>query len=243
MFGPVGQAARVVANDADDVLLVFERKLLLDRLAVPGRHGDVVDPHGVGDAAVGEKRQGLPCPSPIDPADPVVVAHADAGHVGERLLALRPAVARDDHPGIFVDDVVFLAEFERGRRDLDPGPPRLAEGLGDLLELAPNDLPPRRLVGEQLLDFLGSLALLRELFEDVANLQLAQAIELGFEHGVGLELGKLESRDQLGGRVGLAVAVANDLDRLVEVLEDDREAFEDVDSREQVLELEFAAGG
>ena len=70
-----------------------------------------------------------------------------------------------------------------------------------------------------------------ELLEDIANLQLAQAVELGLQHGVGLELGELEPRDQLGGRVGLAVAVADDLDRLVQVLEDDREAFEDVDSR------------
>ena len=133
MFGPVGQAARIVANDADDVLLVFEGKLLLDRLAVPRRHREVVDPHRVGDAAVGEKREGLSCSGPIDPADPVVVTHADAGHVGERLLALGPAVARDDHPGILVDDIIFLAELDRGRRDFDPGPPRLAEGLGNLL--------------------------------------------------------------------------------------------------------------
>ncbi len=82
-----------------------------------------------------------------------------------------------------------------------------------------------------------------ELLQDVANLQLAQAVELGLEHRVGLELGELEPRDQLGGRVGLAVAVANDLDRLVEILEDDREAFEDVDSLEQVLELELKPAG
>ncbi len=40
----VGQAARVVADDADDVLLVLEGELLLDRLAVPGGHRDIVDP-------------------------------------------------------------------------------------------------------------------------------------------------------------------------------------------------------
>ena len=43
--------------------------------------------------------------------------------------------------------------------------------------------------------------------------------------------------DQLGRGVGLAVAVADDPDRLVEVVEDDREAFEDVDPLEQVLQL------
>ena len=82
-----------------------------------------------------------------------------------------------------------------------------------------------------------------ELLQNIANFQLAEAVELRLQDGIRLELGKLESRDQLGGGVGLAVAVANDLDRLVEVLEDDREAFEDVDSGEQVLELELEPAG
>ena len=54
-------------------------------------------------------------PGTVDPADPVVVADADAGDVGERLLPLGPAVAGDDDPGILVDDVVFLAELHGGR--------------------------------------------------------------------------------------------------------------------------------
>ena len=76
-----------------------------------------------------------------------------------------------------------------------------------------------------------------QLVEDVVDLQLAQAVELGLEHRVGLDLGQPEPRDQLGGGVGLAVAVADDPDRLVQVVEDDREAFEDVDAVEQVRQL------
>src|SRR5262249_10913186 len=152
-------------------------ELLLDRLAVSRRHRDVVDPQGVADAAVGEDRQGLACPGPVDPADLVVVPDPDAGDVRERLLPLGPAGAGDDDPGILVDDVVLLAEFHRGRRDLDPSPPRLAESLGDLLQLAPDDLPPRRLVVEKYLDLLGPLLLLRQLGEDVLDLQLTQAVE------------------------------------------------------------------
>ena len=95
--------------------------------------------------------------------------------------------------------------------------------------------PPRRLVVEQLLDLGGPLPLLLQLLEDVLDLELAQPVELRLEDGVGLDLGEPEPGDQLGRGVGLAVAVADDLDRLVEVLEDDREAFEDVDPLEQVL--------
>ncbi len=131
----------------------------------------------------------------------------------------------------------------RRRGHLDPRSPRLAEGLRDLLELAPDDLPPRRLVVEQLLDLLGPLPLLRQLVQDVANLQLAQAVELGLQDRVGLERRDLEPRHQLGGGVGLAVAGADDRDRLVQVLEDDREAFEDVDPLEQVPQLESQPPG
>ena len=107
-----------------------------------------------------------------------------------------------------------------------------------MLDLGLDDLPPRRFVVEQGLDFGGPLSLLLQLIEDVADLELAQLVELGLEDGVGLDLGQLEPSDQLGGSVCLAVAVADDLDRLVKVLEDDREALEDMDSLEQVLELE-----
>ena len=76
-----------------------------------------------------------------------------------------------------------------------------------------------------------------QLVEDVLDLQLAEAVELGLEDGVGLEVGEAEAVHQLGGGVGLAVAGPDDPDRLVEVVEDDREPFEDVDPPEQVRQL------
>ena len=69
------------------------------------------------------------------------------------------------------------------------------------------------------------------------DFQLAEAIELGFEDRVGLEVGEREPRDQLRRSVSLAVAGADDRDRLVQVVENDREAFEDMDSREQEVEF------
>ena len=145
------------------MLLVLEGELLLDRLAVTRRHGNVIDPQRVADPPVGEEGQRLPGPGPVDPAHAIVVPHPDAGHVGERLLPLDPAVPGDDHPGVFVDDVIFLAVLHRRRGNLDAGPPRLAEGLGNLLQLGPDDVPPCRLVVEQSLNLLRPLALLRQL--------------------------------------------------------------------------------
>src|SRR4051812_35263585 len=73
MLRGVGQAPGVVADDPDDVLLVLEGELFLDRLAVAGREREVVHPQRVTDAPVREERDGLPGPGTIDPADAVVV--------------------------------------------------------------------------------------------------------------------------------------------------------------------------
>ena len=105
-----------------------------------------------------------------------------------------------------------------------------------------DDLPACRLVVQQPLDLRGPLPLLRQLLEDVGDLELAQPVELRLQDRVGLRLGEPEPRDQLGSGVGLAVAGADDPDRLVEVVEDDREPFEDVDPLEQVLPARGAAG-
>ena len=205
--------------------------MLLDRLAVAGRRErDVVDAQGVRDPSVGEQGERLPGAGAVDPADAVVVADPDARHVGERLLPLAPAVAGDDDPGVLIDDVVFLAVLDRLRWPLDPGPALVLVGVGDLAQLVPDDPPPGGLVVEQLLDRGGALALLGQLAEDVRDFELAQAVELGFEHGVGLQFGESEPRDQLRRGVGLAVAGPDDPDRLVQVVEDDREPFEDVNA-------------
>ena len=145
-----------MGDHADDLFAVLEGEVLADRLAVAGGQGDVVDPHGVGRAAVGEERDGLAGPRSIDPADPVVVADADAGHVGERLLALDPAVAGDDHPGILVDDVILfpILDLDLGRVE-EPGPAVVAVGAPDLAEFVPDDLPAGRVVRQQRLDLGG----------------------------------------------------------------------------------------
>ncbi len=60
------------------------------------------------------------------------------------------------------------------------------------------------------------------------NLELAEPVKLGLEDRVGLEIREVEPRDQLGSGIGLAVAVSDDPDRFIQVVEDDREPFQDV---------------
>ena len=138
----------------------YEGEHLLDRLAVAGRHRDVVDPQGVGDPAVREERHRLAGAGAIDPSHAVVVPHPDARDVGERLLALDPAVSRDDHPRIFIDDVVLFPELDLFGGPLDLRAAGVAIGLGDRPDLLADDIPARPLVRQQPLDLVRALSLL-----------------------------------------------------------------------------------
>src|SRR5690606_19564432 len=65
---------------------------------------------------------------------------------------------------------------------------------------------------------------------DDLNLETGQTVDLEFENRVGLLGVELEARHDLSSGVGLAVRLADDLQNLVERIEDDLEAFEDVDA-------------
>ena len=84
---------------------------------------------------------------------------------------------------------------------------------------------------------------LGELVLDDQNLEAGQAIELQLEDGVGLLGIQREALDDLLGRVGLAVGLADDLDDLVERVEDLLEALEDVDAPSELLELVLETAG
>ncbi len=81
--------------------------------------------------------------------------------------------------------------------------------------------------------------LLGQLGEDGLDLQPRQLVELQLEDRVGLLVRQLEALRQLHRGVGLAIRLADDPDRLVEHVEDEREAFEDVDAALQLRQLEL----
>ena len=83
----------------------------------------------------------------------------------------------------------------------------------------------------------------RELVLDDEDLEPRQSIQLQLEDGVGLLGVQLEALDDLLGRVGLAVGLADDADDLVERVEDLLEALEDVDALLQLRQLVLEARG
>src|SRR5207253_4381613 len=114
-----------------------------------------------------------------------------------------------------------------------------------LFELVLDDGPEPALGSEDRFDLLGFGPLLLQLVENLADFQLGDLVQLGVEDRDRLLLIELEGPLQLLGCVGLAVAVADDPDGPVERVEDDLEAFEDVDPLAELpqLVLEAAADG
>ena len=78
-----------------------------------------------------------------------------------------------------------------------------------------------------------------ELVEDLLALEAGQPLQLHVEDRLRLELRQLELRHQAVARFGRALRPANQLDHLVEVIERDLEAFEDVGARLGLAQLEL----
>ena len=78
-----------------------------------------------------------------------------------------------------------------------------------------------------------------ELLEDAVDFQRRDAIQCQLEDRVGLLGIERKGLHQPGGRVGLALAGADDLQGLFEPFEDDHEAFQDVNPPLELPQLEF----
>ena len=158
------------------------------------------------------------------------------------LLPLHPPVARHDDDVVFFDDEGVGGVFDLLGL-LDARAPRLAVLLLNLLELVAHQLPARVLVLQQRGDLPRALALLGQLVLDDENLEPRQPIQLELEDRVGLLGVEREALDDLLGRVGLAVRLADDADDLVERVEDLLEALEDVDAALELFELVLEPAG
>src|SRR5690606_38603628 len=126
---------------------------------------------------------------------------------------------------------------------VDSGSSAIAVLLEQGGELVFDDRPQFFLALEDRADLLGPLALVVELLADLEDLELGELVEPGLEHRVGLDLGQIEGPGQLAGGVGLAVALADQLDGAIELVEELFKALEDVDALIELAQgvLEAAA--
>ena len=110
----------------------------------------------------------------------------------------------------------------------DLGPALVAVGVGDLLELVLDQPHDPALVAEDLPQLLDALDDVLVLGADLVALQRGQLAQAHLDDRVGLDLRQLELvHDRLARRVAVARG-ANGADDLVEVVERDQQAFEDV---------------
>ena len=82
---------------------------------------------------------------------------------------------------------------------------------------------------------------LLQLVDDLLALQAGEALQLQVEDGLGLDLGEAEARHQAGARVVRGAGGADQGDHLVQVVEGDGEALEDVGPGLRLAQLEGGA--
>ena len=117
----------------------------------------------------------------------------------------------------------------------------VAELLADGLQLVEHDLHQQLVAREDRAQPLDRLQQLDELVDDLLALEAGQPLQLHVEDRLRLEQRQLELRHQAFARFGRALRPANQLDHLVEVVERDLQAFEDVRARLGLAQLELGA--
>ena len=130
----------------------------------------------------------------------------------------------DDHV-LFGDEVLHLDILGLAGQ---AGAARGVVFLLDLLQLFLDDLLQQVLVGKDLLVVGDLLAQLGQLFLDLGAFQAGQAAQAHFQDGVGLLLGKTEALGEARGGFLVRLGGADDVDDLVDVIERNDIAFEDV---------------
>ena len=180
-------------------------------------------------------------------ADEVLVArpHADAALAAAALVAIRRdgrpldvagAADRDRHV-LFGDQIldVDLAGF--AFEELRPA--IVAVLRADFLQLVDDDLHEQALAREDRAQTLDRLQQLGQLVEDLLALEARQALELHVENRLRLDLRQAELHHQAVARFGHGLRRANQRDHLVEMIERDPQAFEDVVARLGLAQLEL----
>ena len=131
---------------------------------------------------------------------------------------------RDDH--VLLGDEVLDVEVLGRRGDL--GAALVGVLAADLEQLVLDDLEHEGDVAEDLLVPGDLLAQLGELVLDLVALEAGEAAQAHLEDGVGLDLREPEALDEASLGLDVGLRPADDLDDLVDVVERDDVALEDV---------------
>ena len=166
------------------------------------------------------------------PAAPAAVLGAVRGDRGA--LDVAPVRYRDRHV-LLGDHVLHGDVFHRVH---DHRAARVAVVVADLLQLVGDDLVDAPGLAEDVLQVRDEDLDLLQLVDDLLPLEAGEPLELHLEDRVGLDLAEAEAAHEAGARLRRRLRLADEGDHLVEVVEGDDEAFEDVGPRLGLSQLE-----
>ena len=135
-----------------------------------------------------------------------------------------PAFLGEDHRDRFVR---HRLRHHRTAGLLDERATLVAKLLGIGLDFLDDQLLHRRIIGEQVFEFLLFVPQFLQFLLDLDAFEPRQLAQADFQDVLGLPLGELESLHQCGLRL---VGLADDADHLVDVQVDKHPPFEDVDA-------------
>src|SRR5690606_33444016 len=238
----VRQHARIERERAHDPFAISELEERLDRITVAASGRDVVDPDRVGRSEIREEDDaGFRVPRE-DRLQLIALAEPHFRLVAHLARAFDPTVAAQDDPGVLIEDELLLVVLrldEIASAHLRAA--RVAEGFAHLRELLLHLAPQTLLAREELFDRGGLRLLVAKLVEDDLDLEARELVEAQIEDGIDLHAVELEALHELLGRILAPLRATNDPGRLVEGIEDDSEALEDVDPLAELLEIEAIA--
>ncbi len=226
----VFQEAPVERYGPDRLLAVPELEEPLDRIPVPSAGWNVVDAQGVRDPEVREERDGAPGVAAQHRQELVVGTQPHLRKVSDAAHAPQPAILRQEHVGVLVDDEILLVElFLLDLSPQDLRPPLVSVLLPHLPDLGLHKPPDPPRAREDAFDFREPGFLLAELAQHGLDLQARQAVEPEFEDGLGLRVVQAEFRLELLARIFAAIGLPDRAHRCVQIREQLPEPLEDVD--------------
>ena len=241
---------RFDADHRGDLLLGLQRQQVGDVDAAARsralRHLIALEP--VDAPAVGEEQNVIVAVRGEQLGHDVLVAAGHAGNaapaaalrvVRVERLALRVAEVRQRDDAALVRDQVFDVHFAADRRDLRAA--LVAEFLLHLERFVLDDAEPARLAADDV-DVVGDLEAQRgELFLDLRALEAGELAEAHLHDGLRLHVVEAEARHQRFLALGDRLRIAQDRDDLVDEVERDHQAVQNVGALLRLFQLVLRA--
>jgi len=151
------------------------------------------------------------------------------------------AVGGQRDPGVFIRNLQVAGGNIACQPAHDHRAPGIAVAGLDLLQLTGDGRSHQLGAGQELFQVLDELELLFVLVLDLLTLQRGQAAKLHIQDGLGLNLAEVERLAEVAARRLNRARAADDVDRLIQVIQGGEQPFQDVGALAGARQIVFAA--